>query len=429
MRNRIISAVHRLRERFREIATIGPAIRVIAAELLRSANRGLRALLSDVIRRDRPIRVGVDIRPFYEPLTGVGWYLHEILGQLASTNDVELVAFGDPRVSDDGPHLHVELPASVDYRIFDLTGRPSSRYTRAMTSAAQPLMIRLERIDLFFGGNYFLPGPIDAVAETRVVTVHDLTYRKRPDLLQAETLANLETRMLRELARADAVICVSRATRNDLLEEYEIDASRVIAVQNGMTLRKSEKAGGSLDLPQRYVLFVSTIEPRKDLDILIDAFERLRDREAYEGDLVVAGRIGWKAEQTAERLTSSRWSNAIHHLDYVPREHLDEIYRRAEVFVLPSLYEGFGFPILEAMSHHVPVITTNVSSLPEVGGDAALYFEPGDVDALATAISRIASSSDLREQIVERGLEQVKKFDWGRAARETMDVFERVVNR
>lgn len=423
-----IRTVHRVRDRLVEATAVAPTLRVIARELFRSAVRGFRALTADIRRQPRPIRVGVDVRPFYEQLTGVGWYLYEILHEIARRDDVELIAFGDPRMTDAGPSLHGNLPENVEYRIFDLTGERTSRWTHALTGLAHPLMMKLERIDLFFGGNYFLPRAIDAVATRRVITVHDLTYRKRPELLQAETLDNLEQHMQRELARADAVICVSHASRRDLIDEYPIEPSRVFAVQNGMRARpESREADDQLDLPDRYILFVSTIEPRKNLDLLIDAFERLRDDQSYEGHLVVAGRVGWSSEETAQRLRTSRWSGAIHHLDYVPRAHLDEIYRRAEVFVLPSHYEGFGFPVLEAMSHGVPTITTNVSSLPEVGGDAALYFEPEDVASLSRAISSVTSDPEMRERLITRGRERAAHFDWTRAADQTVEVFRHVL--
>lgn len=424
----IIRTVHRVRDRLRDSLAVVSAFRVISRELFRSARRGYRALSADIRRQPRPIRVGVDIRPFYEQLTGVGWYLYEILHEIARMEEVELIAFGDPRMSAAGPSLHGNLPETIEYRIFDMTGEQPSRWTHGLTGIAHPLMMKLERIDLFFGGNYFLPRTMDSVATSRVVTVHDLTYRKRPELLQAETLANLEKHMQRELSRADAVICVSHASRRDLIEEYPIEPARVFAIQNGMRGRPESRMPESrLDLPDRYILFVSTIEPRKNLEVLIDAFEQLRDDGSYEGALVVAGRVGWKSEQTARRLRSSRWSDSIHHLDYVPREHLDEIYRRAELFVLPSHYEGFGFPILEAMSHGVPTITTNVSSLPEVGGDAALYFDPNDVEGLSRAIRAITSDHELRERLIARGRERVAHFDWTRAANQTVEVFRHVM--
>ncbi|MBW3671833.1 MAG: glycosyltransferase, partial [Acidobacteria bacterium] len=230
----IIRTVHRVRASLRDTVAVASTLRVITRELFRSARRGYRALSADIRRQPRPIRIGVDVRPFYEQLTGVGWYLYEVLHEISRMEDVELIAFGDPRMSATGPSLHGNLPETIEYRIFDMTGERASRWTHGLTGIAHPLMMKLERIDLFFGGNYFLPRTMDSVATRRVVTVHDLTYRKRPELLQAETLANLEKHMQRELSRADAVICVSHASRRDLIEEYPIEPARVFAIQNGM---------------------------------------------------------------------------------------------------------------------------------------------------------------------------------------------------
>jgi glycosyltransferase involved in cell wall biosynthesis len=411
-----------------EAVAAGAVLRVVLGELLRAGRSTLRRLTGDLMRRERPLRIAVDIRPFYEPLTGVGWYLYEILQGIAADPGVEIVAWGDARITDDGPHLHAELPPDTVCRTFDLRGLPPSRIARPLTAAAYVLLMKLDRPDVVFGANFFLPRLMDAVAGRRVVTVHDLTYRKHPELLQKETLENLERQMARELLRADVVICVSESTRRDLLDEYEIDPSRAITVHNGI---RPQPASGtcSTPLPARYILFVSTIEPRKNLGVLLDAFERLRAGELYQGDLVIVGRVGWKSEQTMKRIRTSRWRKAIHHLDYVPREDLGEIYRRAEIFVLPSRYEGFGLPVLEAMSHGTAVITTTSSSLPEVAGDAALLFDPDDAAALADAIDRIATDRELRERMVKKGLDRVNRFGWDRAADETLAVLRKVAHR
>jgi glycosyltransferase involved in cell wall biosynthesis len=411
-----------------EVAATAAVLRVVVRELVRAGQSGFRRLLDDLMRRPRPLRVAVDIRPFYEPLTGVGWYLYEILHGIAADPDVEIIAWGDARITGDGPHLHAELPSGTIHRTFDLRGLPPSRFARPLTAAAYVLLMKLDRADVVFGANFFLPRLMDAIAGKRVVTVHDLTYRKHPELLQQETLENLERQMERELLRAEVVICVSESTRRDLLAEYEIDPSRAITVHNGI---RPQPASGvcATRLPETYILFVSTIEPRKNLDVLLDAFEYLRSNELYQGDLVIVGRVGWKSEPTMKRIRTSRWRDAIHHLDYVPREDLGEIYRRAGIFVLPSRYEGFGLPVLEAMSHGTAVITTTSSSLPEVAGDAALLFDPDDAAGLAEAIARLSSDRELRERMVEKGFDRVSRFGWDRAARETLDVLRKVAQR
>lgn len=388
----------------------------------------LRHALGDRVRRawrsaahrEKKLRIGVDIRPFYEPLTGVGWYLHYLLHELAKADDVELYLFGDARVTDEGPGLHADLPAGAKLCSFDLRGLPQSRLSRPMTAGAYVAWIALADCDVFFAANYFLPRLHAAVAKRRVITIHDLTYKRFPELLQKETLENLERQMMREIATADAIVCVSESTRRELLHYYQVDPSRAFAIHSGLgTPATSEPFEG---LPERYILFVSTIEPRKDLGTLVDAYERLRDRGAYDGSLVVVGKVGWKAQDLVPRLRG----RGIVHFDYVPAPQLATIYERAEAFVFPSIYEGFGFPLLEAMARGVPSIAARSSSLPEIGGDAALYFEPQDVDALVSQLARVLGDPALRDELGRRGRERAATFRWERAAAETLEVFRKV---
>ena len=223
--------------------------------------------------------------------------------------------------------------------------------------------------------------------------------------------------MPRELARADAVICVSECTRRDLLAFYDVDPSRVFAIHSG--LGTSAAPAPVDDLPARYVLFVSTIEPRKNLGVLLDAFAKLR-ADGYDGSLVVVGKIGWKSQEIAPRLREA----GIVHLDYVDAARLATVYRSAEAFVFPSIYEGFGFPLLEAMAFGVPAIAARSSSLPEVGGDAALYFD--DLDGLVSQLKRVTSEAALRDELIARGHAQVAKFRWDVCASQTLDVLRMV---
>ena len=398
-----------------------PTASVIFHTLRHALTDRLRRAWRGAAHRERKLRIGVDIRPFYEPLTGVGWYLYYLLHELAKHEDVELFLFGDARVTDDGPHLHVDVPANARLCTFDLRGRAVSRLSRPMTAGAYVAWLALADCDVMFGANYFLPRLHAAIAKRRVVTVHDLTFKRFPELLQKETLENLDRQMMREMALADAIVCVSESTRRDLLRYYDLDPSRAVAIHSGLgTPAVAESLEG---LPARYILFVSTIEPRKDLGTLIDAYERLRENGAYDGSLVVVGKIGWKAESLVPRLRGP----GIVHLDYLRAAQLATVYERAEAFVFPSIYEGFGFPLLEAMARGVPSIAARSSSLPEIGGEAALYFDPKDVAGLTEQLARVLHDRELRDELASRGRVQASKFRWDEAAAKTLDVLRRVV--
>ncbi len=393
---------------------------VVVSSLARARLSQLKAGLGR--EPDRRIRLGVDIRPFYEPLTGVGWYLYHLLVELAKRDDFEIIAFGE--AIDDIP-MHVVLPRSIRHVAF-----PSAEgeLDRRMLSAAFPLLIRAQKCDLFFGANYFLPRALAAVAKRRVVTVHDLTYRRYPELLQQETLQNLEREMLREIVRADAVIAVSEATRQDLLHFYQVDPGKAVTILSGsapMDLHPEPVAG----LPPRYALFVSTIEPRKNVDVLLRAFEICCTQNTYEGHLVLVGKVGWKSEATMARIARSEWRDRIVHLDYLRQEQLATVYANAEIFVMPSLYEGFGFPLLEAMRAGIPSIAARSSSLPEIGGDAALYFDPHNPGELAQLIGLLSTDQTLRKELARRGEAQALKFDWKVAAEATAGLFKKVAGR
>jgi glycosyltransferase involved in cell wall biosynthesis len=220
-----------------------PTVGVVYHTLRHALYDSLRRSWRSAAHRQRKLRIGVDIRPFYEPLTGVGWYLYFLLHELAKHEDVELYLFGDARVTEHGPRMHADIPANAHLCTFDLSDQRIGRFDRPLTAGAYVAWMTLLRCDVYFAANYFLPRLHSAVAQRRVITIHDLTYKRFPELLQKETLENLERQMAREIALADAVVCVSQSTRDDLLRYYPIDPSRAFAIHSGLgTLPAPEPA-------------------------------------------------------------------------------------------------------------------------------------------------------------------------------------------
>ena len=268
----------------------------------------------------------------------------------------------------------------------------------------------------------------------QVMTVHDLGYLHFPEAhpWRQRTYLNLTTRWA--VARANRLICDSEATRQDLIRFCRAKPGKLHTVHLGW--RPPSETDPVCDprtvlakfkLRRPFALFVSTLQPRKNAERLIHAYGRLHIREDPGWDLVLAGRIGWLAEPILAAARSSPAAEAIHTLGYVEEEDVAVLRRQARFFCYPSLHEGFGLPVLEAQSQGVPVMTSRSSSLPEVAGDAALLVDPEDVDEIAQAMLRLSRDEKLRAELVAKGHENVKRFSWEKAARETLAVLKRAM--
>jgi len=258
-----------------------------------------------------------------------------------------------------------------------------------------------------------------------VVTVHDLGYRHFPDAHPFMQRLYLDWSTRFSARAATHIIADSQATQSDLIRFYNLRAEKITVIYPGRdeALKPVDPAPvrAKYNLPEDYLLHVGTLQPRKNLIRLIEAF--IFQPSAFS--LVLAGRPGWLSAPILAR--AHEYAPTVRLLDYVPDEDLAGLYSGARAFVFPSLYEGFGFPVLEAMACGTPVICSNTSSLPELVGDAALLVDPTDTMALAAAIIRVLSEPDLRAALVKKGFEQVKKFSWDKAARETLAVLEKVI--
>ena len=190
-------------------------------------------------------------------------------------------------------------------------------------------------------------------------------------------------------------------------------------MQNSKLLKEKYRVKGD------YILFVGTLQPRKNIERLVEAFSRLKSK-VKNLNLVIIGKKGWMYEDILNAPEKYNVSDRVKFLDSVSDEELPVFYQNAICFVLPSLYEGFGLPVLEAMKYGCPVITSNVSSLPEAGGDAALYFNPENVNDIAEKIKKVIEDKTLREEMIQKGYQQIKKFSWEKTARETLQVLEQL---
>jgi glycosyltransferase involved in cell wall biosynthesis len=264
-----------------------------------------------------------------------------------------------------------------------------------------------------------------------VMSVMDLAFLRFPETFNTSDLYQLKSWTAYSVKKATKIFTISEASKNDILKYYQIPESRVVVTHLGIKPVSSMehqlsvtdvKKKYSLDTP--YYLFVSTLQPRKNIVRLIEAFSTLKDQETI---LVIVGKKGWLYEPILAAPEKYGVKDRVKFLDFAPNEDLPGLYKGAIAYVFPSLYEGFGLTLLEAMKYDCPVITSNVSSLPEAGGDAALYVDPEKVDSIAQAMEKITDKK-VREDLIKKGHEQIKKFSWEKTARETLQVLEEVVS-
>ena len=276
------------------------------------------------------------------------------------------------------------------------------------------------RVDIFHASHQLLHPP----RNTRITaTLYDMTCWLAPETHTAGNVAVAKTFAKRVLVRADGLIAISESSRADSIRILGLRPERIEVIYPGV----AESFFGAPPTARQkpYILFVGTIEPRKNVAVLLDAYERLAPSLKEEFDLVVAGPPGWGEPTTLRRLESR--SPGVHYLGYVPEQDLPGLTAGATVFVYPSLYEGFGLPVAQSMAAGVPVITSNVSSLPEVGGDAALLVDPKSVSELSSALGRILLSPDLCAELRANAIRRAEQYRWEVCARKSWKFFERIL--
>lgn len=352
------------------------------------------------------MRIGVDARPLTVPTTGIGRYTSEIVRHLvASKHEI---------------YLYAHQPLAVDVPGARLrTGR--LRYGALGSLHAQlryPRWLWGDRIDVFFSPRHHLP--LLTTVPT-VLTVHDLVWRKAPDSMAplGRTLERLL--MPPSLRKADAVIAVSSATRADLLEYLPPLGPKVEVIpEAAFTPREApECSRGS------YMLCVGTFEPRKNLPTVLRAYAQLRADGITSHRLVLAGNPGWKQDLDA-LIAELGLQTYVTLVRSAPQTELEKLYANCDFLVHAARYEGFGLPILEALTFGKPVITSNVSSMPEVAGAAALLVDPSSIKEIAAAMQQLIEDEAVYERLAEQARPQASRFSWEDAAAATLRLIESV---
>ena len=374
------------------------------------------------------MRIGLDATALPPQPVGAGNYIIQLIRALhALGSGDQLVIFAQRH----GQEL-IDLPpaaANVEWLVLP-DQSPGKRLVWEQTSF--PGVVRQARVDLLHSLHYTRPRFLPCRS---VVTFHDMTFFLFPHLhTRARRL--FFPRAIRFSARAaDALIAVSESTRQDAIRLLGISPEKIFPTPLGVTgdfrpitdPALLEGTRQKYRLPESFLLYVGLVEPRKNLPLLLRAYRRLLDSGSRCPPLVIAGRFGWMYEEMLLLIESLGLQERVRFLGYVSGQDLPIVYNLADVFVYPSIYEGFGLPPLEAMACATPVITSAVSSLPGHVGDAGILVPPGDEKALAAALDQVLSDPALRRKLSEKGPQQAAQFTWKRTAQLTLEVYHHVL--
>ena len=375
------------------------------------------------------MRIAIDARIAHYTGAGIGQYAIHLARALARVDTANhyllLQSRKDRRTLVDAPHMQRQglvTPShhareqellAAEFRLRQWLGRPLAIDLLHSTDFIPPLRVRHFK---------------------SVITVHDLAFLRWPHFL-TEDSARYYGQVDAAVERADHIIAVSESTKNDLVKLLGAPRDKITVVYEAADpiyrpIARDEALASlrtKFPLPDQFILFVSTIEPRKNINTLLHAYRRLRDSYKVDAGLVLAGATGWLAEQVFETVEQLDLQRHVVFLGRVQNGDLVYLYNLACCLAHPAYYEGFGLTPLEAMACGTPVVVSNVSSLPEVVGDAALLVDPNSKEELAVALHRLLSNEALRASLRAKGLARARTFSWERAAEETLAVYRHTV--
>lgn len=373
--------------------------------------------------------IGIDARFFgTAQAAGIGTYTEELIGELLKQDKVNrYTVFTDPKTVQFFPFYSPNLDKKP-------TPYPHYSYSEQIFF---PRQIASANVDLIHYTNFNSPVLFRSVKS--VVTIHDLTLWFFPGRIHKSAFKRWAYRYIirKSCENAAAIIAVSKATKDDIVKHLGIPESKITVIHEAVTNRiaevkdtkKIEAIKTKYDITRPFFMYVGQWRQHKNLVRLIRAFALMRRRYDIDHQLVLVGKVDPLAPEVQATINQLNLQNHVVLTGYVSDGEIGAFYSAAEAFVFPSLYEGFGLPPLEAMAVGTPVVSSNVSAMPEVLGAAALYFDPEDIEDMAAKMHEIASSYSLRKSLRDKGFSQVKKYSFSKMARQTLEVYNQTLGK
>lgn len=391
------------------------------------------------------MKIGIDARTILNPekgdAIGVGHYTYQLIRHLLEIDqENEYVLFFDFHVREKDikkfsrPNVKIKFYPFSDYKKY-LPGA----YNEILGMAT----LMHEHLDVIHSTSPLSRIPTSYRGKT-IVTVHDLASYKVPEVFPKIKIAKFKAVTSLMIGKADRIIAVSNSTKKDICEIFKCKEDKVRVIYSGLDKRFFEEsmAGrekimnkfGINNAETKYILFLGTLEPVKNISRLFEAFKifkntlkktnQNRHGEKYDYKLVMAGKRGWLAEEYKKMARDMDLGKSVIFTGYVIGDEVAPLFKNAEFFVMPSLYEGFGTTVLEAFAAGTPAIVSNVSSIPEIAGDAAILVNPINVQEISDAMIKLAEDDKMRYDLRQKGFKQVEKFNWEKCARETLEVYK-----
>lgn len=373
------------------------------------------------------MKVLFDAQPLLGQRTGIGRYVERLSYFLDNHSDVDLFYWFNQLLKQ--RHKDLNIPKSkirnsrYPYKVIRRLMSPNLLYQLPVDT--------FEPFDLFHGGNFITHNTKKA---KNIITIHDLAFLRFPEVTSQKIYKHHTGWLPFSIKLADHIITDSYQSKQDIIEFYSVPEKNIsvvhLAADEEMRAVEEEKiieAQKTYNLPRNYVLYVGTIEPRKNIPFLIECFAKAKQYYRFDHKLVIAGGRGWKYESVDQKIEEMKLENEIIFTGYIADQDLPAIYSGASLFLFPSIFEGFGLPVLEAMQCGVPVIASNTSSLPEVVGDAGRLLPLDNSSDWIDSIGELLVNQKENQSYRDKGLEKAKQFSWKKTAEETLNVYRGVL--